>query len=104
MREEHGHSVGALICEAIRGRRRLVFDYGGHHRVVEPYCHGTSTAGSEVLRAVQIAGGSASSIIGTGKLWTVAKMRNVRLDAVFVPDDPLYNPNDSAMAVIHCRI
>jgi hypothetical protein len=32
-------------------------------------------------------------------------MQRVRvLDAAFVPSDPNYNPDDSALARIHCRI
>jgi hypothetical protein len=38
-------------------------------------------------------------------MWTIEKMTDVRVsDRTFVPDDPNYNPDDSAMAVIHCRI
>jgi hypothetical protein len=40
-----------LICEAIQKRVLLEFDYGGFHRVVESYCHGTSTTDYETLRA-----------------------------------------------------
>jgi hypothetical protein len=32
-------------------------------------------------------------------------MRRVRVtDEPFVPNDPEYNPNDSAMVTIHCRV
>jgi hypothetical protein len=96
---------GTTICEAIRGRLILEFDYDGRHRVVEPYCHGISRAGRECLRAVQIAGESRSGGFGHGKLWSVAKMRNVHASATaFVARDPEYNPADTAMVEIHCRI
>lgn len=40
-----------------------------------------------------------------GKLWTVAKIEDLHLTAdPFVPDYPDYNPNDTAMAEIHCRV
>jgi hypothetical protein len=95
----------ALLCQAIEGRKLLAFTYEGHARVVTPYCHGFTRADDEVLRAVQVRGSSRSGNFGTGKLWTVSKMRLVRtLDEAFVPDDPDYEPNDSAMARIHCRI
>ena len=94
-----------LLCEAIGGRKLLAFTYEGHARVVAPYCHGFTRADDEVLRAVQVRGSSRSGNFGTGKLWTVSKMRLVRtLEEGFVADDPDYEPNDSAMARIHCRI
>lgn len=95
----------ALICEAIRKRARLEFRYAGRHRVVEPYCLGISTKGVEVLRAVQVRGSSSSRGYGFGKLWTVAAIEELRLTGeAFEPNDPQYNPNDSAMKAIRCRI
>jgi hypothetical protein len=97
--------VLGLLCEAIRTRKLLAFTYEGHARGVAPYCHGFTRAGDEVLRAVQVRGSSRSGNFGSGKLWTVSKMRLVRtLDEALVPDDPDYEPNDSAMARIHCRV
>jgi hypothetical protein len=83
----------------------LAFTYDGHARVVAPYCHGFTRRGDEVLRAVQLRGSSRSGRLASGKLWSVSKMRLVRtLEESFVADDPDYEPNDSAMARIHCRI
>src|ERR1700730_14778983 len=98
-------SVLALLCEAIGTRKLRAFTYEGHARVVVAYGHGLTRARDEVLRAVQLRGLSRSGHFGSGKLWTVSKMRLVRtLEEGFVPDDPDYEPNDSAMARIHCRI
>jgi hypothetical protein len=94
----------SIVCAAIHHRVRLVFEYGGRLRIVEPYCHGTSTAGTEVLRAVQVGGAGPSSGLGFGKLWSVSKMVNVRVEGPFEPNDPSYNRDDSAMRVIHCRV
>lgn len=94
-----------VICEAIRDRKLLQFDYHGLQRVVAPYCHGISARGAEALRAVQVRGSSKSGGLGFGKLWTVADIRNAAvLDESFVADDPNYNPDDSAMKAIHCRL
>lgn len=82
----------------------LEFDYGGRHRIVHPYCHGVTRAGHETLRAVQVGGEGPSGGFGFGKLWTVVKIGGLRVGPAFVPSDPHYNPNDSAMATIHCRI
>ena len=97
--------VLALLCEAIETRKLLAFTYEGHARVVAPYCHGFTRAEHEVLRAVQLRGSSRSGHLGIGKLWSVSKMRLVRtLAEGFLADDPEYEPNDSAMARIHCRV
>src|SRR5262245_38720838 len=97
--------VAPAICEAIEGHRVLEFDYEGHHRIVNPYCHGFTRSGTETLRAVQVEGSSSSGRFGFGKLWTVAKIQGLRiLERNFVPDDPDYNPNDMAMIEVHCRV
>jgi hypothetical protein len=96
------------ICEAIGAQRMLEFDYGGSHRVVQPYCHGFTRKGAETLRAVEVNSESSDSRSGGrrfGKLWTVAKMQNLRVASqTFVPDDPDYNPDDSALLEIHCCV
>ncbi len=98
-------SSAALICEAIRTRSLLAFDYRGLRRVAAPYCHGISTTGNEVMRAVQLGGASKSGGIGVGKLWLVSELVGARiLPETFVPDDPHYNPADRAMTRIHCHV
>ena len=93
------------LCDAIGAQRMLEFDYGGYHRVVQPYCHGFTRKGAETLRAVQVNSDSRSGGRGFGKLWTVAKMQNLRVVAeTFHPDDPDYNPKDTALLEIHCSV
>ena len=98
-------SPSTVICQAIQQRRKLVFDYNGLRRIVAPYCCGISTRDTEVLRAIQIGGSSSSRGYGFGKLWTVSEMSGLELsEEHFEPNDPNYNPNDSAMKRITCRI
>jgi hypothetical protein len=93
------------ICEAIGAQRLLEFDYGGAHRVVQPYCHGFTRKGAETLRAVQVSSDSGAGGRSFGKLWTVAKMQNLHVaNETFAPDDPDYNPNDTALLEIHCAV
>ena len=93
------------ICEAIGALRMLEFDYDGYHRVVRPNCPGFTRKGAETLRAVQVNAGGRSGGRGYGKLWTVAKMQNLRVAvSPFDADDPDYNPNDTALLEIHCRV
>jgi hypothetical protein len=97
--------MDALICEAIRRKALLQFLYRGRLRVVAPYCHGLSTRGGKVLRAVQVRGYSSSNGFGFGKLWFVDEIENPKmLTETFIPDDSTYNPDDSAMKEIHCRL
>jgi len=94
-----------LLCRAIRTHAVVEFEYDGLTRVVHPYCHGTSRKGHDSLRGVQIAGESRSGAVGVGKLWTLSKIRNVRITGEsFRPDDPDYNPDDPLLAHVHCRI
>ncbi len=94
-----------LLCEVIREQVRLAFDYDGLPRVVEAYCHGFNASGAEVLRAVQVGGSSRSGMFGAGKIWLASKMRHLRATGDrYAADDPNYNPDDSAMARIHCRV
>jgi len=94
-----------LICEAIRRRAMLEFLYHNKRRVVSPYCCGVSRRGADVLRGVQVRGQSTSGGLGFGKLWVVAEITDLRLlGEVFTPDDPDYNPRDSAMTRIYCAI
>jgi hypothetical protein len=89
------------ICDAIVRRCLIAFDYNGSRRLVQPYCHGFTRQGGETLRAVEVGGRGRAF----GKLWTVAKMENLHVtDERFTPDDPDYNPDDSAMVEIHCRV
>lgn len=93
----------AIVCLAIRELRVLEFVYDGKPRVVEPYCHGVTAKGSDSLRAVQVGGQGPG--FGFGKMWTIEKITDLRLTGrTFVPDDPNYNPDDSAMVHIHCRV
>jgi hypothetical protein len=94
-----------FICEAIRARLVLEFDYDGRRRIVAPYCHGVTAKGDEVLRAVQLRGWSRSGGLGFGKLWMIRKISNPRSTGeTFTPDDPDYNPHDSAMSLVHCCV
>lgn len=97
--------VAERICKAIVDLRVLKFDYQGQPRVVKPYCYGVSPKNNELLRAIQVRGSSTSSGFGFGKLWTVSQMACVQVGKeTFTPDDPDYNPDDSAMARIFCRV
>jgi hypothetical protein len=53
----------------------------------------TRVAGSHYLRQLEV------------KLWTVAKIQNLRVAVeTFDPDDPDYNPSHTALLEIHCSV
>lgn len=94
-----------LICQAIQEQRHLEFYYGGYRRVVEPHCHGVTTAGNEVLRGFQFAGSSKSGNSFQAKLFEVAKMSRIKLlNSTFQNPHKNYRKNDSAMQTIHCQL
>lgn len=79
--------------------------YNRHSRKVEPYCYGVSTKGKELLRAFQISGGSSSNISKGWKLFSVTEISNLKvLDGIFQKIRYGYNPKDSAMSRIYCKI
>jgi len=91
----------ALICTAIREKRRLSFRYHDRARVAEPQCYGIGARGSELLRVHLIEGVSDQR----EPLFTVAKMAGLALlDETFTRPGPNYKKNDSAMKVIFCQL
>ena len=93
------------ICSAIQTKRIIAFNYDGGLRKIEPYCHGVTKKGNEVLRAFQISGYSSSGNPIGWKLFSVSKISNLKiLDEIFQSKRRDYNPNDPAMSRIFCRI
>lgn len=94
--------MNVTIAAAIAARTVIEFDYDGEHRSAEPYAHGESKVGNELLRAFQLDGGSQSGQPFGWKLFAVAKMSSVRLmPQTFATNRPDYNSDDSALAIIY---
>ena len=93
------------LCRAIKQRRIVRFRYDGGLRDVEPYCHGSSAEGHDLLSGYQIGGFSRS---GRGEGW-----KTFRVDAVselLLTDQHFfrvragYDRNDPGVATVHCRV
>ena len=97
--------MNAAICEAIKKKAVIQFNYRGSLRIVEPQCHGTSTAGNEVLRGFQTKNYSKLSESPSNKLFDVSKISGLKQTGeTFLKPGPHYNPNDKAMGYIHCHL
>ena len=80
------------IEAAIANRSVIAFDYEGTTRFVEPHALGRTSKDDMVMRGFQT-GGDSNTINFGWKLFTVAKMFNIRL----APPRKDYNPADKAM-------
>ena len=93
------------ICDAIRARAVIRFDYKGGPRVAEPHCHGLSRTGKEVLRAYQTDGYSQSGDVRGWKMFEVAEMFGIEeIGDSFADSRAGYNPDDQHMTSIHCKV
>ena len=99
--------ANALICQAISHRRLLDVTYRGRLRLVEPYAHGVSRDGREMLVAFQRVGGSAS---GQGEGWKafhVDEVEELRIvDVPFVVNQPGYREGGHSknLTEVHCCV
>jgi len=97
--------LNTAICQAIKKKRVIQFTYTGELRIVEPQCHGMSTAGKEVMRGFQTGGSSRSSRSIAEKLFEVSKISELsETGDTFSRPGPHYNPNDQGMIYVHCRL
>ena len=98
--------MNTVICDAIRDKYLLQFNYHEKLRIVEPYCYGVSTAGHEVLRAFQTEGGTHSSFLPSWRMFLVEEIEDLqKLPDQFPGFAPGYNPNgDDSMSTIFCQV
>ena len=97
--------MDSIICSAIRSHNVIRFYYDGGSRTAEPFCHGASKPGNDLLRAYQTGGHSESGNPVKWKLFRVDKMSSITItDESFSANRPDYNPNDPAMATVYCCI
>ncbi len=95
----------ASICDAIRDRAIVEFEYDGGMRTVEPHAHGISTAGHEVVRGYQVEGFSRSGNPEGWRLYDIFKIEGLRrTGTVFTQDRPNYSPDDRQMRSVHCHV
>ena len=97
--------MNVVICDAIRARRLLRFVYDGYERVVEPHLYGVNSAGHEAIRAYLVRGWSASETSPGWRMYLIDRMHDVAaLAESFDGPRGEYNPDDSQMVRVYCRI
>ncbi len=97
--------MNSMICSAIRSKQVIRLYYRGGFRMIEPFCYGAGTAGSELLRAYQTGGYSESGSPAGWKLIQVSEISDLTLtDEHFEGTRSGYNPKDPAMATIYCCV
>ncbi len=93
-----------LLCRAIAGRYVVQFKYEGRSRIVEPFCCGTGAAGNYVLRGFQLRGADKTKPL----CWRLYELTDISQMSVtqhnFKGKRPEYNPEDSTITKIFCRI
>ncbi|MBI2764717.1 MAG: hypothetical protein HYX53_02265 [Chloroflexi bacterium] len=98
--------MNRVICDAIRERTALAFDYdGGGQRLVEPHCHGYNVNRREVLRGYQVAGVSRTGIGSGWKIFLVERMRSLAATSIPVSSGRDGEADvDADMVLVDCRI
>jgi len=90
----------SIICAAIQARQTLTLSYKGSQRTVEPHLLGYDSDGDLTLSAWQVT--------GTNPGWRdfhVAKASGLsKAGGNFAGPRPGYNPNDSTLQRIVCRL
>ena len=93
-----------LICDAIRLKHVIRFEYHGGAREVEPYLYGRSSAGVELLRAFQLRGASRSGETAGWKMFQVADISSVSVTFEPFTARSGYDPNDTVITFVNCRV
>lgn len=92
------------LCDAIRRRAVVEFRYRGERRTVEPYLHGRTRAGKEVLRAYQIGGTSGTGRRFAWKLFDVEHIEAVQPVQVTFSLRADYRARDRSVPTVHCSV
>ena len=98
-------SLHHLLCDAIAGRRLLLFAYGDRVRLVEPHVYGESAAGHGVVSAWLRPGYSRSTPEGGWRTFRLDGMRDVQaVDEAFAAPRPGYHPSGLGLATVWCAL
>lgn len=93
------------ICNAIKQRELIEFNYDGFYRKVEPHTLGVSKKGNDLLAAYQVEGGSKEGNVPGWKQFNLEKIERLNVLAEsFTTPRPGYTKDDSRMIKIYCEL
>lgn len=100
------NNMEEIICDAIRKRLVIEFNYEGELRIVEPFVLGLhKTTGNLVLRSYRVGGYSKSEREPSWRLFNTTYIENLKLtDKIAKSDREYYNPEDKHMSEILCNV
>jgi hypothetical protein len=94
-----------VICDSIRLRHVIRFQYHGGMREVEPHCYGRSSTGDEFLRAYQLRGASRSGEPAGWKMFRADEISGLSVTfESFTAPRAGYDPVDTVITFVNCRI
>jgi hypothetical protein len=97
--------LNKAVCKAIEKKAVIQFEYHGTIRTIEPQSHGISSAGNEVIRAVQTNPRNQTGKSIEGRLFEVSEMLGLKETGEhFINPGPHYNPDDKGMIYVHCHL
>ena len=93
------------ICDAIKGRQVIEFDYDSHHRIVQPAAAGPHvTTGNPVLRGYQVGGTGKTREVPFWDLFLIEKIRNLVILEETFDADPLGYQRGDKHITIQCEL
>ena len=98
----------ATLCAAMEKRRVIEFSYHGGYRTVEPFCLGIVRSGdadNESLLCYQTGGISDLQEVVGWKLYRASEIQGIEpTGETFTGRRPGYDPDDTGMEHIYCRV
>ena len=97
--------MNLVVCDAIRARRLLRFVYDGYERVIEPHIYGVTSAGHDAVRGYLVRGWSSSESTPGWRMYLLDRMEGIAaLAEPFAGPRGEYNPDDTQMERVYCRL
>src|SRR5258708_60177 len=99
--------MNGMLCESIKRRCLLEVEYSGGVRVIEPYAHGLSRDGMEILVAFQRGGASSSGRTIGWKAFRADELDQVVvLDVTFLVNRTEYRAGGLSknLVSVHCCV